>query len=71
MIKPNTQKDYVKTALRLPPDLHADLHVAAKVAERGLNAEMIFRLRQSLKGKRNLAPSMANSTTTPQAGAAE
>lgn len=47
-----TQHSYVKTALRLPPDLHAELHMAAEAAERGFNAEILFRLRKSFKGRR-------------------
>lgn len=42
-----TQKDFVKTALRLPPDLHTALHQAAAAAERTFNAELIHRLRTS------------------------
>jgi predicted HicB family RNase H-like nuclease len=51
-----TQKDFIKTALRVPPDLHADLHKAAAQAERGFNAEILFRLRQSFKGRRAQQP---------------
>ena len=45
------QDEYVKTALRLPPQLHASLSGAA--AERGhsLNAEMVRRLDESFSGK--------------------
>ncbi|CAN7593758.1 Arc family DNA-binding protein [Pseudorhodoferax sp. LjRoot39] len=51
-IKERTQKDFIKTALRVPPDLHSALHKAAAEAERGFNAEILFRLRQSFKGAR-------------------
>lgn len=43
------QTDFVKTALRLPPDLHAEIHRAAEQAERSYNAEIVHRLRESLK----------------------
>jgi hypothetical protein len=41
------QDDYIKTALRLPRHLHADAAVAAGVAGRSLNAELIHRIGQS------------------------
>lgn len=42
------QDDYIKTALRLPRDLHAQLHLAAEKAGRSLNAELIARLEGSI-----------------------
>lgn len=47
------QQDYIKTALRLPRDLHAEIHQAAREGERGFNAEILFRLRQSFKERRS------------------
>lgn len=47
-----TQADFVKTALRLPPDLHALLHEAALEGERTFNAEILHRLRQTFKARR-------------------
>jgi hypothetical protein len=41
------QDNYVKTALRLPPDLHKQLLAAATENERSLNSEMIERLAAS------------------------
>lgn len=38
------QDDYMKTALRLPRDLHAKLQEAATMSSRSLNAELIARL---------------------------
>jgi hypothetical protein len=38
------QSGYVKTALRLPPELHVDLVLGAEVHGRSLNAEIIARL---------------------------
>lgn len=50
-MKQPTQKDYVKTALRLPPDLHAELHAAATEGDRTYNGEIINRLRSTFKTK--------------------
>lgn len=47
-----SQKTFVKTALRLPAELHASLHAAAKEGERSYNAEILHRLRSTFKGKR-------------------
>ena len=47
--KKTTQKDFVKTALRLPPELHAAVHAAAKEKERTYNGEILHRLRESFK----------------------
>ena len=47
MSKPPTKKttgSVVKTALRLPSELHAELHEAAEINGRSLNAEIVFRL---------------------------
>ena len=43
------QDDYIKTALRLPRDLHAQLMEASKVQGKSLNSELIERLRQSFE----------------------
>lgn len=43
-IKRLSQNDFVKTALRLPPDLHASLQADAELAGRSLNAEILARL---------------------------
>lgn len=40
-----TQKDFVKTALRLPPELHRKVHESARVNERTFNGELIHQLR--------------------------
>lgn len=52
-IKKHSQQDFVKTALRLPPDLHAALHTAAAEQDRTYNAEIVNRLRSTFKGKRS------------------
>ncbi len=43
------QDDYIRTALRVPPDLHGSLHTAATTANRTFNAEIIHRLQQSFQ----------------------
>ena len=52
-IKKPSQKDYVKTTLRLPPDLHAALHEAAAEGDRTYNGEIVNRLRSTFKAKRS------------------
>lgn len=42
-----TQDDYIRTALRVPPDLHAQIHEAAKANTRTFNAEIVARLQSS------------------------
>lgn len=41
------QDDYMKTALRLPRDVHARIQEAATAAGRSMNAEMVARLQES------------------------
>jgi len=43
-----TQDDFVKTALRLPRALHADIQSAALAAGRSMNAEIINRLQATV-----------------------
>lgn len=45
--KNNLQPNYIKSALRLPPELHAEVSAAAEHNGRSLNAEIIARLRDS------------------------
>lgn len=49
------QTDFVRTALRVPPDLHKALHEATNTTERTFNAEIIHRLKATF-----------TSETTPQ-----
>ncbi|EER61561.1 Arc domain protein DNA binding domain protein [Acidovorax delafieldii 2AN] len=42
-----TQDDYIRTALRVPPELHARIHQAAKANTRTFNAEIVARLEAS------------------------
>lgn len=46
-MKKRTQADYIRTALRVPPDLHARLHDVAKEAGRTFNAEILNRLERT------------------------
>jgi len=43
------QQDYVRTQLRVPPDVHRAVHDAARAAERTFNAEIVHLLRTSLR----------------------
>lgn len=49
------QIDYQKTALRLPKDLHVQLHAAAQETGRSYNAEIVARLQSSFEGGGNAA----------------
>lgn len=42
------QDDYIKTALRLPRDVHAQIQQAATASGRSMNAEIVARLQGSL-----------------------
>lgn len=48
MATSQTQEDWVKTALRLPRDLHADVHVEAKRQDRTFNGQIVATLRQGI-----------------------
>ncbi len=41
------QDDWIKTALRVPPDLHAQIHAAREESGRTFNSEIVERLRAS------------------------
>lgn len=41
------QDEFIKTALRVPPDLHKQLHEAAAANNRTFNAEIVSRLQNS------------------------
>lgn len=43
------QDDFIRTALRLPPDLHRAIHEASDAAQRSFNAEIISRLSASFE----------------------
>lgn len=46
-----TQDDFVKTALRLPRSLHAEIQASAAAAGRSMNAEIIDRLQTDPEGE--------------------
>lgn len=41
------QDDFIRTALRVPPDLHALIHAAAEENGRTFNSEIVERLKAS------------------------
>lgn len=43
-----TQEDWVKTALRLPRDVHAGVHEEAKRQDRTFNGQIVAMLRQGI-----------------------
>lgn len=49
MAQISDQSDFLKTALRLPRDLHARIQKAAELSGRSMNAEIIARLQQTLE----------------------
>lgn len=46
-MKARSQDDYIRTALRVPPELHARIHESAKASGRTFNAELVSRLEAS------------------------
>ncbi len=58
-----TQDDYIRTALRVPPELHARIHEAAKTNTRTFNAEIVARLQASFDAPPPSA-SMSHTRTT-------
>lgn len=44
-----TQDDYIRTALRVPPGLHAQIHEQAKSNNRTFNAEIVSRLQMTFR----------------------
>lgn len=49
VMKPRTQDDYIRTALRVPPELHARIHESARDTGRTFNAEILARLEASFR----------------------
>jgi Arc-like DNA binding domain len=49
-----TQDDYIRTALRVPADLHKAIHASAAAGNRTFNAEIIARLQSSFDFMANL-----------------
>lgn len=42
------QDDYVKTAIRIPPDLHKTVHLLAKDQDRTFNGQLLAMLKESV-----------------------
>lgn len=53
-MKARTQDDYIRTALRVPPDLHARIHESAKASGRTFNAEIVARLEASFERAKSI-----------------
>lgn len=51
MVTSVNQSDFIKTALRLPKDLHAQLHAEAQETGRSYNAEIVARLQKSFENE--------------------
>ncbi len=60
MAQASEQKDWVRTALRLPRDLHAVVHEAAKVNDRTFNGQIVAALRKSVAERQHQGPQHAN-----------
>lgn len=41
------QDDYVRTAIRIPPELHKTVHLLAKSQDRTFNGQLLAMLRES------------------------
>ncbi|MFZ2306862.1 MAG: hypothetical protein WAW73_20455 [Rhodoferax sp.] len=41
------QDDYVRTAIRMPPDLHKTVHTLARAQDRTFNGQLVAMLRES------------------------
>lgn len=54
-----SQKDFIKTALRVPSNLHCLVHKGAKENGRSFNAEVLYRLEKSYeKEKPQVLPTL-------------
>lgn len=58
-MKKRTQDNFVRTALRLPPDLHKRVHEEAEISGRTFNAELIARIEAGLASQDEQATSIA------------
>ena len=56
-----TQDDFVRTALRVPPDLHARIHKVASASNRTFNAEIVARLAASFESKSKMSDHVSRS----------
>lgn len=60
-----TQDDYIRTALRVPPELHAQIHASAKANNRTFNAEIVAILERSLGSSSLASVGFIHSPETP------
>lgn len=51
MAQLTNQDDFLKTALRIPRDLHEQIQSAARTTGRSMNAEIVARLHQSFEAQ--------------------
>lgn len=51
MAEKQSQKDWVTTALRVPKDLHKQVHDAAKAEDRSFNGQIVALLREGIKAR--------------------
>lgn len=61
------QDDYIRTALRLPPDLHKALHESADTTGKSFNAEIVGRLQFSFRAQEILKGEDGQGTEKPGA----
>lgn len=57
-----TQDDYIRTALRVPPGLHAQIHAAARASNRTFNAEIVDRLERTFSSQNSNQPGSSKDT---------
>jgi hypothetical protein len=50
-----TQADWAKTALRLPRDLHQQVHEAARAEDRTFNSQIVALLKAALASRQQVA----------------
>lgn len=60
-MREKTQDDYIKTALRVPPKLHARIHESARRHGRTFNAEILQQLQLAYEDMDAQAPSIDQS----------
>ncbi|WP_397474230.1 Arc family DNA-binding protein [Pusillimonas sp.] len=61
-----TQDDYIKTALRLPRQLHGQLLASAQQTGKSMNAEILTRLAASFEAKEDAPKSQLSSLEARQ-----
>lgn len=47
----STQEDWTRTALRLPKDLHREVHEAARAEDRTFNGQLLAFVREGLNSR--------------------